>query len=207
MKRIGLILLTFLLLVLPTVAQTPEKVAPDDLVVTAEIVGYSKSVIKGKDYYTLRAKMAIRNTANYSREINMMSCAFPESWVASSASGLLEPTFQPICDHNTPTIVTIPSGEAVVFNCPLLLIDAHVYNPEVLDEVVSFRLGFIDLTFRDVWDGFNEISHADRLLAKIQKARAVYWSNVITTQINLTTAEEITGADFYSHYVLTQNGK
>ena len=39
MKKIGLLLLAGLLLALPTVAQAPEKAAPDDLVVTAEIVG------------------------------------------------------------------------------------------------------------------------------------------------------------------------
>ena len=42
MKRTVLLLLACLTLALPTVAQAPERAAPDDLVVTAEIVGYGR---------------------------------------------------------------------------------------------------------------------------------------------------------------------
>ncbi len=73
MKRTVLHLLACLLLALRTVAQAPEKAAPDDLVVTAEIVGYAfvaimgpkgKSVQNSKPILSLSAKMMVRNNTN-----------------------------------------------------------------------------------------------------------------------------------------------
>ncbi len=181
--------------------------APDDLVVTAEIVGYSKWAYAGKKYDMLHAKMVVRNTTNHPREISMMSCDWPESWVASGARGFFEPTYQPSCDKNTPAIVTIPAGEAVVFKCPLFGINAYAGNPEDLNGVISFKLGFIDLTSQDVWDGFYGIPQKERIQAKIQKARAVYWSNVITNKIDINAVEKLLGDDRYLSYSLAWNGK
>ena len=207
MKRTGLLLLTCLLLALRTVAQAPEKAAPDDLVVTAEIVGYSKWTYAGKTYNRLHAKMVVRNTTNHPREINMMSCDWPESWVASGTKALFEPTYQLSCDKNIPITVTIPAGEAAVFKCPLYGVNAYTEKPESPNSQISIKLGFIDLTLQAVWDGFYGIPQKERIRAKIQKARAVYWSNMITNKINMNTIEEITGDNRYLNYSLAWNGK
>lgn len=207
MKKTGLFLLACLALALPTVAQAPEEAAPNDLVVSAEIVGYSKWAYAGKTYNMLHAKMVVRNSTNHPREINMMSCDWPESWVASGARGFFEPTYQLSCDKNTPTVVTIPAGEAVVFKCPLYGINAYSENPESFNGLLSIKFGFIDLRLQDVWDGFHGIPQKERMQAKIQKARAVYWSNAITNKINMTTVQEITGDGRYLSYSLAWNGK
>ena len=226
MKRLGLILLACLTLALQAVAQAPEKAAPDDLVVTAEIVGYSKMVIYPSDFvnpfsrsklrrylkqpskkyaYVLHAKMVVRNTTNHSREISMKGCDWPESWVANSSSGFFQPTSQPGCDKNSPISVEIPAGQAIVFICPLELplplgeVNATTGKPENLDYflkyLTSVKFGFIDLTLKSVTDGFNGMPHEERILAKMRKARAVYWTNLFADTVKADTLKELTGED------------
>lgn len=183
-----------LLLLLPlwgsVFGQAAAQPAPDDLVVTAEIVGYSKWYYAGETYSMLHAKMVVRNTTIFPRDINMMSCDWPGSWVASSNTrGLFEPTWQISCDKNSPTSITIPSGGAVVFTCPLYGINAYSENLASLNKPLSIKLGFIDLTLQDVWDGFHGIPNEEIIQAKIRKARRVYWSNEISNKINMSITQ------------------
>lgn len=206
MKRTVLILLACLLLALPTVAQAPEKAVPDDLVITAEIVGYSKSVIEGKEHCMLYAKVMIRNATNHVRDISMMSCGWDESWLTSDARGFSETIFQVSCDKNTPTVVSIPVGESVIFNCPLILMNGYIAKPDDITRAQLFRLGFLDLTFEDIWNGFYAKPSEKRILEKIKKARAVYWSNTLTNAVDLAVIKEISGKEYPSYY-LTNSSK
>ena len=180
MKRTVLLLLACLLLALPTVAQAPEKAAPDDLVVTAEIVGYSKLVYQSKTYNMLNAKMVVRNTTSHLREITMMSCDWPESWVASISNELVELTWQRGCDRNFPIIIWIPAGEAVVFNCPMYGVNAYSKGSESLSTPLSIKLGFIDLPLQAFQEGINGTGVKARIQAKMQKAENVYWTDLLT---------------------------
>lgn len=194
MKRTVLFLLACLLLALPTVAQAPEKPAPADLVVTAEIVGYSKLVYQGKTYKMLNAKMIVRNTTSHSREITMMSCDWPESWVASGSNGLVELTWQPGCDMNAPVIIWIPAGEAVVFNCPMYGVNAYSKSSESLNTPLSIKLGFIDLPLQAFQEGFHGTAEA-RIQAKMQKAQNVYWTDLLIDKVKADAFKELTGKD------------
>ena len=192
MKRIGLILLACLLLALPTVAQAPEKAAPDDLVVTAEIVGYGyepKWLTKNSTETILYAKMIVRNTTNQPRQVWMMGCDWANSWIAKATGpdSLFTPTFLPACTANYPLFLTIPVGEGLIFSCPLLLVNGRftdTKNPRLL---VGFRVGFIDVKNEE---GVLSMRGA-KPLDKITNARAVYWSNLVTNAIDLTTAVKI----------------
>ena len=226
MKRSVLFLLACLLLALPTVAQVPEKAAPDDLVVTAEIVGYSKVIIYPSDFsnpvsrrklrrflkqpskeyaYQLHAKMVVRNTTNHPREISMMGCDWPESWVASNSSSFFQPTSQPGCDKNSPVSIEIPAGQAIIFLCPLELplprgrINAVTGKPDnlgyFLNYLTSVKLGFIDLTLESVMDGFHGIQYEELILANMRKARAVYWASLFTDKVKADNLEELTDKD------------
>lgn len=227
MKRLVLLLLACLMLVLPAVAQALQKAAADDLVVTAEIVGYSKFIIYPSDFsnpvsrrklrrylkqpskeyaYRLNAKMVVRNTTVHPREINMMDCDWPRSWVASGTDGFFEPTWQPGCDKNSPISIEIPAGEAIIFMCPLELplplgrINATTGNPDNLDYYLNYlpslKLGFMDLSLESVTNGFYGMTHEeDRILAKMRKARAVYWANLFTNTVKADTLKELTGED------------
>ena len=207
MKRTALLLLACLLLALRTVAQAPEKAAPDDLVVTAEIVGYSKSAYKGKEHYMLYAKMMIRNTTIHPRDIAMMSCSWDESWLISNEQGISETFFVLSCGKNYPSTFTIPVGESMVFNCLLILMNGHIARPNDATRATSFRLGFLDLPSEAVWNGFHAKAEEQRVLEKIKKARAVYWSNALTTEIDLAATKEIDGRQYPTEYHLTKGGK
>ena len=204
MKSTGLILLACLLLALRTMAQAPEKAAPDDLVVMAEIVGYSKSVYKGKERYMLYAKMVIRNTTDHVHDIHMMSCDWFSSWVVRRAQGGLESICITGCDTNHPTTVAIPVGEAVIFNSPLFWLNGIVSNENESSKAVSFSIGFADLMSReDVWDFATRNNDEVEM---VKHAQAVYWSYNLTTEIDLATLKEIDGKQFGGYY-LTNSGK
>ena len=209
MKRPVLLLLACLLLALPTVAQAPEKAAPDDLVVTAEIVGYSyefvSRVVKTPPRLTIHARMHLRNVTSHPRDIFMMSCEWPNSWIAKGPSGLFEPTFRPVCSRNTPTRVTIPAGEALIFDCPLLLVTSTSANARAQDSTISFKLGFMDLGFAD--SRYRAETSGMRISEKTNKAHAVYWSNFLSSGIDTANAQKITGNRRYFDYHLTQGGK
>ena len=216
-------LLACLTLALRTVAQVPEKAAPDDLVVTAEIVGYAPNALphlrEAQQRIILYAKMTIRNTSDHVRDIFMMSCDWPSSWIAKGSKGLFTPTLQPSCDKNAPTVVSIPVGEAAVFECPLLLMNGRNANVQERDSTYSFQLGFVEFApgFQDF--GYTrtmlEFEDDGRSAKKLKNRRArnkemppkVYWSNFISSKINQLTAKEITGDRRYFSYYLTHNGK
>ena len=211
MKRTVLLLLACLLLALPTVAQAPEKAALDDLVVTAEIVGYShepgyKDNFKGVEFDVpssihLYAKMTIRNTTGHPREINMLKCGWYGSWITQFTQGGFVPMSIAGCDSNYPIAVTIPVGEAIVFNCPLLWIHACVKNKIEAGAAVSFNLGFADLSFDDVghFDSIDDIKQV------IKHARGIYWSNTLNSEIDLAAMKEV--AQPYPTYHLTWDDK
>ena len=124
MKRTVPLLLACLMLALRTVAQAPEKAAPDDLVVTAEIVGYEYALLNrqyssrrsqdenGERGIILGVKLTIRNTTNRKRDITVMTCSWNDSWIAKGAYFICGPWG---CDANYPYTTTIPPGQQVDF--------------------------------------------------------------------------------------------
>ena len=70
----------------------------------------------------------------------------------------------------------------------------------------SFRLGFLDRTLADVWNGIHAKTTEEMVLEKLKRAKAVYWSNALTTEIDPATTKEIYGKQF-PNYHLTQGGK
>ena len=152
MKRTVLHLLACLLLALRTVAQAPEKAAPDDLVVTAEIVGYAfvaimgpkgKPVQNSKPILSLSAKMMVRNNTNHQREIAVMRCSWHWAWTSKGAYSICGPSG---CDGNFPEPIMIPAGQAVEFYDKLC---ANESEGSVSDSIKSFQLGFIDVADKD----------------------------------------------------------
>ena len=115
MKRTGLMLLACLMLALPTVAQAPEKAAPKDLVVTAEIVGHTyepAEKLDGKPTLVLSARMTVRKTTNHKREITVMFCDWDWAWTSKGAYRICGPNY---CDANFPEPIIIPPGQSVEF--------------------------------------------------------------------------------------------
>lgn len=212
------LLIVFLLSILSEAAGQAIVPAPNDLVVTAKIVGYGYDFVwgeKGPGPITLYAEMTVRNSTDHIRDIYIMSCSWPESWLASWPHGLFNPTFQPICDKNSRTRISIPVGEAVIFNCPLYMWSKLSTKNGSAGEVLIFRMGFVDLkptnllNFKD--DGRDaRASIKQKKSAKLKKEKIapdVYWSHFITNEINPDTAKKITGDGRYFSYHLTQNSK
>ena len=196
MKRTGLLLLTCLLLALRTVAQAPEKAAPDDLVVTAEIVGYGtepkwlhepKRLKKHKPAIILYASVTVRNMTAVPREVFMMTCDWPTSWVAKNSNELFLPTFQPFCTANFPARLNIPAGGAMVFNYPLLDIKTHSATIDDLSKVMSFELGFVDYASVKEVEEYRRIEITER----VKIVRKVYWSNTLSNDIDPALMKEI----------------
>ena len=200
MKRLGLILLTCLMLALQAVAQAPEKPAPVDLVVTAEIVGYQRQTLwekKDPREVTLFAKMTVRNIADHSRTIFMMNCDWPNSWIGNGSNGLSHVTFQPGCDKNAPHSFMIPANEAVVFNCPLYLVRGYLIKSGEHNETMCFRFGFVDL---DSWDSVSNYNRAE-IPEKIRRARGIYWSNILTNELDPIAAKEVTSPSNLTYHL------
>ena len=182
-----------LLLLLPmcgrVCGQVAAQPAPTDLVVTGEIVGYGREpkwLAKNSTDVILYAKMVVRNTTNHPRQVCMMACDWAISWVAkaSKKDSLFTPTFLPACTANFPICLTIPVGEEFIFSCPLLLVNGYFVDSKKPRQLVYFRLGFIDLkNEEDVLS-----SRGLKIPDKITSARAVYWSNLLSNAIDLTTA-------------------
>ncbi len=186
MKRIGLMLLTCLLLALPTVAQAPEKAAPDDLVVTAEIVGYEfvaimspkgKPVRDSKPVLSLSAKMMIRNTTNHNRQIVVMRCSWHWAWTSNGAYSICGPSS---CDGNFPEPIIIPAGQTVEFYDRLCANESQGYAS---DSIKSFQLGFIDIVEKD----YKAFVSNENLL----KEPTVYWSNILRDDARPIAPEEV----------------
>ena len=176
MKKIGLILLACLTLTLQSVAQAPEKVAPDDLVVTVEIIDHEyfpNKNQKNKPILVLSAKMTIRNTTNYQRKIVVMTCSWNWDWTAKGGHFICGPSG---CDSNFPDSVIIPAGQTVEFYDRLCGVKS--------DSVRSFQLGFIDIP--------EEKEHTNLFFGeKLSHEPVVYWSNVVKDDVRLIATEEI----------------
>lgn len=186
MKRTVLLLLTCLLLALPTVAQTLEKAAPNDLVVTAEIVGYEFAAVKSpkgkpmrdsKPVLSLSAKMMIRNNTNHQREIVVMRCSWHWAWTSKGAYSICGPSG---CDGNFPEPILIPAGQTVEFYDKLC---ANESKDFASDSLKLFQLGFIDVADKDYKAFlFNE---------RLSHEPVVYWSNVLKDDVRPIATEEI----------------
>ena len=210
MKRTGLILLACLLLAWRAVAQAPAKAVPDDLVVTAEIVGYVAPDITKTFAHSKRitevpiyTKMTVRNMTDHPRSISIMTCDWPDSWVYNGPNGLLEVSFQLGCDNNHPETYSIPAREAVLFNCRLWFINGYLTEPGERYDAKCFRLGFLDFSSEDdVMDNtvrIPRIETADR----IRKAAHVYWSDTLSDVINPVTMKKTEDKRFYNTFQLS----
>ena len=202
MHRTVLLLLTCLLPALPTVAQAPEKAAPDDLVVTAEIVGYGRATFfetKDPSAVTLFVKMSVRNTTDRPRAIITRVCGWPSSsWLGNGPNGLFLPTIQLQCDRDFAKTITIPANGTLEFNCPLFLLKAHLSKTGRQETVDCFRLGFIDL--KSELDAQFWLSDEIAIPSILHKARKICWSNTLTNEVNPADVKEVKGGirDYYS---------
>ena len=206
MKTTVLLLLVCLLLALPTVAQAPEKTAPDDLVVTAEIVGYKYSQPQTQaklkrnkpdvsvPYLSLYSKMSLRNKTNKNRSVCVMTCSWENSWVDDMPYSLLAWT----CDHNFPVTINIPPGEALVFYAPLF--DVVRRSTSSLDSVMHFKMGFIDLMESD----YNYVGSKRR---EVGEKRVVYWSNELSNDTRPIISPEVAAKANDHCFYLTKNGE
>ncbi|MCI1190082.1 hypothetical protein MON38_21875 [Hymenobacter sp. DH14] len=186
MKRTVMLLLTCLLLALRTVAQAPVKTAPDDLVVTAEIVGYEfvaamsskgKPIQAGKPVLSLSARMAIRNNTSHQREIVVMRCSWHWAWASKGAYSICGPSG---CDGNSPEPIIIPAGQTVEFYDKLCAQSPTGYAS---DSVKTFQLGFIDIIDKDYKAFiFNQ---------QLSREPAIYWSNVLQDDARPIATEEV----------------
>ena len=210
MIKTSLLLLACLVDSLISLGQKTDSNA-SDLAVTAEVVGYGHGFFgtpisrntKFSSRIIVYVQMRVENTTDHDRTINMMSCDWPNSWVANGPHGLFTATFQPGCDGNFPASITIPAGAALIFNCPLFLVPGHLANFTKQDDAICFKLGFIDFASTDdVRD-----LHDEKIPAKLRVARTVYWSNTLTNEINLATAKEVTGDSCYLTYHLDRDDK
>ncbi|MET4075698.1 hypothetical protein [Hymenobacter sp. UYCo722] len=193
MKRIGMILLACLLLALPTVAQAQEKPAPNDLVVTAEIVGYSHKPAGSavnKPQLILYVRLSVRNQTNSPREITFYSCSWYASWIQKGTVAGFDVMG---CDKNYPRTLPIPANQSIVFYGPVRV-------RENSDEPTTFALGFVDFTAAEFSSkAFRKDTWRDKLL----ESKAVYWSNELNSNIDPATTPEIRGSDQYPTYRLT----
>ena len=211
MKRTGLILLACLTLALQAVAQAPEKPAPDDLVVTAQIVSYigydvTKSFANSKvpDEVMLIVNMTVRNMTDHSRDIFMMDCDWPNSWVSNGPTGLAEVTIQPGCDKNSPQSYTIPPHEALIFDCRLLCMRGRLVKRGEKRDPKCFQLGFLDFASRDdVWIDATENIHTMKTSDRVKNARAIYWSNILTNEVFTPTTKAVMDYSIYPTFRLT----
>ena len=186
MKRIGLILVACLMLMLQAVAQAPEKAVPDDLVVTAEIVGYEfvaitspkgKPVRDSKPILSLSAKMMIRNNTNHQREIVVMRCSWHWAWTSKGAYSICGPNG---CDGNFPEPIIIPAGQTVEFYDKLC---ANESEGSASDNIKSFQLGFIDIQYEE---------YKRFILNKeLSREPVVYWSNVLRDDARPIATKEV----------------
>ena len=180
MKRTVLLLLTCLLLALRTVAQAPEKAAPDDLVVTAEIIDHQYLDIdssKGKTVLTFSAKLLVQNNTHHDRKIVVMFCDWEWSWTSQGAYRICGPSG---CDANFPETIVIPSGQSVEFYdrlCP------NKSDNQILDSPGMFRLGFIDLSEK----GYLKFIRGKNILTNPR----IYWSNQLRDGVRPVATEEV----------------
>ena len=186
MKRTVLLPLACLLLALRTVAQAPEKAAPDDLVVTAEIVDHeytlvdrrysSRRSLNGEPGLVLGIKMTVRNTTNHERAITVMNCSWSWLWAAKGAYFVCGPSG---CDANYPYSIIIPPRQAVDFYDELCT-DTPAQSA---DSIRVFQLGFTDIPLQQ----FNQKPSKKQQLFK----PVIYWSNTISDDVRPTATAEL----------------
>ncbi len=193
----------FLLLLLlplcgPVCGQAAAQPAPDDLVVTAEIVGYSYKTMEGpeaKSRLILYVRVKVRNQTNYPREVTLWTCSWDDSWIHKGEYSFCGWG----CDKNFTMPMTIPAGQSVVFYGPLCRLHENG------NEATSFALGFVDYTEADFWS--NIFRKRNKRWNKLLKSRSIYWSNELNGNIDPATTPEITGSDRYNGYYLSEAGK
>lgn len=156
------------------------------------------------------AKMTLRNITSYPRDVFMMTCDWPTSWIANGPNGLFVPATQLNCDGNYPTAITLLAGEALVFNCPLILMGAHLIRLGEQNKAVWFKLGFVDLVSEEDVSKYENSQTKTEIAAKVLKARGVYWSNLLTDAVDPATVKKITSYNpFHCTYLgrSSENGQ
>ncbi|GAB3737743.1 hypothetical protein GCM10027594_18420 [Hymenobacter agri] len=199
MKTTALLLLTCLLLALRTVAQAPEKTAPEDLVVTAEILSHRYQAPKngiGKPQLVLYAKLVVRNKTNHDRKILTMSCSWTACW---TYTGGFLPSANEICEKNTFTEIVIPVGRTLVFYCPLFDCRKTKYVRSSDNGTVSdFKVGLVDFT--DLEDFMGSMRGA-------VKNRTVYWSNQLNADVSVKRTPKVAAHKQPAYYTVVASGK
>ena len=192
MKRTVLLLLACLLLALRTVAQAPEKAAPDDLVVTAEIVGHRYSTVytlNGRPQLILATRLTLHNQSVRPRTVTLMTCDWDASWHIDGPYRFISHG----CDHNFPELVVIPVGQALVFYGEL----EHYRNqPGQLDSVAHFKAVFYDIS-KTNFEAFFRGKSISR------KPPTRYWSNELTDDFKPVTTSTLTETILNREYRLT----
>lgn len=193
MKRAIPLLLACLLLALPTVAQAPEKAAPDDLVVTAEIVGHRYSTaytLNGRPQLILATRLTLRNQSARPRTVTLMTCDWHASWQIEGPYRFISPG----CDHNFPESVIIPVGQALVFYGEL----EHYRNqPGQPDSVAHFKAVFCDMP-KKRFEAFVRGKHIS------SKPPTRYWSNELTDDFRPVATPALAEAILMREYRLTE---
>lgn len=72
---------------------------------------------------------------------------------------------------------------------------AYFWCGSPINYLTSVKLGFIDLTLESVMDGFHGTQYEELILAKMRKARTVYWANLFTDKVKADNLEELTDKD------------
>ena len=129
----------------------------------------------------------------------MYNCDWPSSWIANGPHGLFIPTYQQSCDRNFVESIAIPAGEALIFDCPLFLVNRQILTPNAPNEPICFRLGLIDfITETDLYQ-YNRMNGGMNYM--LQKARTIYWSNLLTDSIDLKNLKSITGHKYLTYHL------
>lgn len=192
-------LLACLTLALQTVAQALEKAAPDDLVVTVEIMRRNEIPIQNErnsPIILLYAKLSVQNKTVHEREVTIMWCSWNDSWTTTNYYSL----YGWGCDKNYPATITIPAGQALVFYGTLCRISKNGLG--IPDSVAHFKLGFIDFAEGD-WSSPPKHQKRKDLL----KTRVVYWSNELTDDVKAIYHQEMMDKMRNHEYYVTESGK
>ena len=95
--------------------------------------------------------------------------------------------------------IAIPAGEVLIFDCPLFLVNRQILTPDAPNEPICFRLGLIDfITETDLYQ-YNRMNGGMNYM--LQKARTIYWSNLLTDSIDLKNLKSITGHKYLTYHL------
>ena len=184
-------------------AQAPEKAAPDDLVVTAEIVGRSFGLsykqpqnLENKPELIFYVRLNVHNQTNHPREITFYSCGWESSWIQRGAVGFDLWG----CNKNYLSTRPIPAHKSIIFYGP---VRAQIDG----DGPTRFALGFVDFNEADFGSEVFHRRFKKKRWDKFLESKVVYWSNELNSNIESTAIPEITGSGQYPGYSLPEGEK